>query len=51
MCEDQIVDYMDGATASLILTDPKLFLPAKSEKDIRDSAKTVFLEEYDRLLE
>lgn len=42
---------MDGNTATLILTDSSLQLPAKSEKDIRDSAKTVFLEEYDKLLE
>jgi hypothetical protein len=42
---------MDGATAALILTDSALQLPAKSEKDIRDAAKFVFLEEYDKLLE
>lgn len=27
VCEDQIIDYMDGATATLILTDPKIILP------------------------
>ena len=42
---------MDGTTASIILTDSTLTLPSKSEKDIRESAKTVFLEEYDRLVE
>ena len=51
VCEDQIVDYMDGPTATQILTDSALTLPSKSEKDIRESAKTVFLEEYDKLLE
>lgn len=42
---------MDGTTAALILTNSSLKLPAKSEKDIRDAAKFVFLEEYDKLLE
>ena len=42
---------MDGETATLILTDSTLVLPAQSEKDIRETAKTIFLEEYDRLVE
>lgn len=42
---------MDGATATLILTDKTLTLPVHSEKDIVETAKTIFLEEYDRLLE
>jgi hypothetical protein len=42
---------MDGETASRILTNTNLVLPLKSEKDIVDTAKTVFLEEYDRLME
>jgi hypothetical protein len=27
VCEDQIIDYMDGETAAYILTEPKLVLP------------------------
>jgi hypothetical protein len=42
---------MDSSTATQILTDPTLTLPASSEKDIRDAAKTVFLDDYDRLVE
>jgi hypothetical protein len=42
---------MDGETATLILTDSNLVLPVQSEKDIRETAKTIFLEEYDRLVE
>ena len=33
------------------MTDPKTVLPQSSEKAIRESAKAVFLEDYDRLLE
>jgi len=51
VCEDQIIDYMDVKTATTILTDPNTVLPETSEKQIRDAAKEVFLEEYDRLLE
>ena len=51
VCEDQIIDYMDVKTATTILTDPNIILPQTSEKSIRDAAKEVFLEEYDRLLE
>lgn len=42
---------MDVKTATTILTDPNITLPETSEKSIRDAAKEVFLEEYDRLLE
>lgn len=42
---------MDGVTASRILTDASLVLPLKSEKDITEMAKTIFLEEYDKLIE
>lgn len=41
---------MDGATATLILTDPKIVLPQQSDKDIREAAKVVFLDEYDKLM-
>ncbi len=51
VCEDQIIDYMDAATATMILTDPTLILPVQSEKDIRDAAKSVFLDDYDKLVE
>ena len=42
---------MDGATATRILTDKELVLPTKSEKEIKEAAKAVFLEEYERLRE
>lgn len=42
---------MDAQTAVFILTNKDLILPQASEKDIKDTAKTVFLEDYDRLLE
>ena len=51
VCEDQIIDYMDIKTATKILTDPNSVLPETSEKSVREAAKAVFLEEYDRLLE
>jgi len=51
VCEDQIIDYMDVKTATKILTDPNTVLPESSEKGVREAAKAVFLEEYDRLLE
>ena len=51
VCEDQIIDYMDVKTATKILTDPNSVLPETSEKGVREAAKAVFLEEYDRLLE
>jgi len=49
VCEDQITEYMDGATATRILTDKDLVLPTKSAKEIKEAAKAVFLEEYERL--
>ena len=51
VCEDHIIDYMDTEAATLILTDKQLTLPQQSHKDIREAAKFVFLEEYDKLLE
>lgn len=51
VCEDQIIDYMDVKTATKILTDPNSVLPESSEKGVREAAKAIFLEEYDRLLE
>ena len=42
---------MDGQTATEILTNPKVALPEKSEQTIRESAKAVFLEEYEKLIE
>lgn len=42
---------MDVKTATTILTDPNIVLPESSEKAVRDAAKEVFLEEYDKLLE
>lgn len=51
VCEDQIIEYMDSKTARDILTDPEIALPANSEQNIRDAAKGVFLEDYERMLE
>ena len=51
VCEDQIIDYMDVKTATKILTDPNCVLPESSEKSVREAAKAIFLEEYDRLLD
>ena len=42
---------MDVKTATTILTDPNIVLPESSEKGVREAAKAVFLDEYDRLLE
>jgi hypothetical protein len=49
VCEDQITEYMDGTTATRILTDKDLVLPTKSSREIKEAAKAVFLEEYERL--
>ena len=51
VCEDQIIDYMDTKTATEILTNPEIALPLISEKNIRNAAKSIFLEEYERMLE
>ena len=51
VCEDQIIDYMDVQTATEILTNPEIVLPLISEKNIRNAAKTIFLEDYERLIE
>ena len=42
---------MDGNTAKRILTDFEMVLPQQSEREIKEAAKTVFLEEYEKLLE
>lgn len=42
---------MDSKTASEVLTNPEIVLPAKSEQVIRDAAKNVFLEDYERMFE
>ena len=42
---------MDSKTATEILTNPEIVLPTKSEQNIRDAAKGVFLEDYERMLE
>ena len=42
---------MDVKTATKVLTDIDTVLPESSEKGVREAAKAVFLEEYDRLLE
>lgn len=51
VCEDQIIEYMDSKTAADILINPEIALPANSEQNIRDAAKAVFLEDYERMLE
>jgi len=42
---------MDSKTATEILTNPQIVLPVKSESSIRDAAKTVFLEDFERMME
>jgi len=42
---------MDAPTSTRILTDLELVLPQKSEREIKDAAKSVFLEEYEKMLE
>ena len=42
---------MDCKTATNILTNPDIALPEKSESDIRNAAKAIFLEDYERMLE
>ena len=51
ICEDQILTYMDSKAACEILTNPSMLLPMKCDSSVRDMAKTVFLEEYERLEE
>eukprot|EP00352_Strombidinopsis_acuminata_P003495 CAMPEP_0176379758 /NCGR_PEP_ID=MMETSP0126-20121128/30592_1 /TAXON_ID=141414 ORGANISM="Strombidinopsis acuminatum, Strain SPMC142" /NCGR_SAMPLE_ID=MMETSP0126 /ASSEMBLY_ACC=CAM_ASM_000229 /LENGTH=116 /DNA_ID=CAMNT_0017742683 /DNA_START=924 /DNA_END=1274 /DNA_ORIENTATION=+ len=51
ICEDQILTYMDSKAACEILTNPSMLLPLKCDSSVRDIAKTVFLEEYERLEE
>lgn len=51
VCEDHIIDYMDSQNALKILTDKELVLPSQSDKDIREAAKIVLLDDFDRLLE
>ena len=42
---------MDGPTSIRVLTDSDMTLPIRSEKDIKDAVKSIFLEEYEKLLE
>lgn len=42
---------MDCKTATNILTNPDIALPEKSESNIRDAAKAIFLEDYERMLD
>ena len=42
---------MDVKTATEILTNPEIVLPHVSEKSIRNAAKQIFLEDYERMLE
>ena len=42
---------MDVKTATEILTNPEIVLPLVSEKSIRNAAKQIFLEDYERMLE
>jgi len=51
VCEDQIIDYMDGKSAAELLTDQTITLPVMSEQNIKEAAKTCFLDDYDRLLQ
>ena len=42
---------MDWRTALEILTNPDFALPMRSETSVRDAAKAIFLEDYERMLE
>ena len=47
VCEETIIDTMDGAGALVILTNPNVMIPVNSEAAIRDTAKSVLLDEYE----
>ena len=47
--EEQVVTQMDGQDALYILTDTDLVLPESSDFTIRNEAKTVLLEEYEKV--
>lgn len=47
ICEDTIIDSMDGLSALHILTESKILLPSSSEAAIKDAAKSVLLDEYE----
>ena len=49
ICEDTIIDTMDGPSALHILTDSKILIPANSDQTIKDAAKTVLLDEYEQV--
>jgi len=42
---------MDGKSAAELLTDQTITLPVMSEQNIKEAAKTCFLDDYDRLLQ
>lgn len=45
VCEDTIIESMDGLGALYILTSAQM--PASSEATIKEVAKSVFLDEYE----
>lgn len=47
VCEDSIIDFMDGFAALHILTESKILIPENSESIIKDTAKSVLLDEYE----
>jgi hypothetical protein len=47
VCEDTIIDFMDGFAALHILTESKILIPENSEAMIKDTAKSVLLDEYE----
>lgn len=47
VCEDHIIEYMDGFSALNILTDAELILPPHCEDIIKDAAKQILLDEYE----
>ncbi|CDW90831.1 kelch repeat protein [Stylonychia lemnae] len=51
VCEEQIVDHMDCQSAVDILTNTQMVFPEVCDAPIRDAAKTVLLDDYDKIEE
>lgn len=51
VCEQQIIDNLDGESAFFILTDTSITLPLETEQKIKEVSKSVFLDEYEKVEE
>jgi len=49
VCEEEIIERMDGLNALEILTSSTLVLPLESEAIIKEVSKSVLLAEYDKV--